>query len=111
MEDTDYGKPIKIFYANLLHCGVELSAEDGRLYVDGNTEALSPVYRDEIVKRKAHLIEMLTPAPPSELEPYFGRLLKLNELTQALGVAEQMQARVDATPANGGWLLTMPKVA
>ena len=55
----DYGKPIRIFYENLLQHGVVLSVEDGRLKVRGNTVNLSPAYREEIVKRSRLLIELL----------------------------------------------------
>jgi hypothetical protein len=43
------------------------------------------------------------------LDPYFGQLLKLDELKRALGVAEEVQTIVDATSVYGGWLLTTVK--
>ena len=111
MAIIEYGKPIKIFYANLLTIGVALSvdAATGKLLVDGNLDCLSPVYRQEIVKRARHLIELLTPVPPADLDPYFGRLIKLDELKWVLTLAEALGAKVDALPVNGGWLLTMAK--
>jgi len=110
MSNTDYGKPIRIFYANLLSAGLvcRVAKENGKLVVEGNTDVLSPVYEQEIVKRAKHLVALLTPPPPVELEPYFGRLLKLDELKAALGMAEHVSTVVDATPCNGGWLLTTP---
>lgn len=106
MVELDYGKPIRVFYANLLHIGLDLRVANGKLLVDGNLEICSPVLQQEIVKRSKHLIELLTPAPVEELAPYFGRLLILDELKTALRLGEKINAKVDATPANGGWLLT-----
>ena len=105
----DYGKPVKVFYANLLVLGIKLRVDSGKLFVEGNVDVLSPVYRGEIIKRKQHLVELLTPEPAPALTPYFGRLLRLDEVKQALGIAEQMQTRIDALPVNGGWLLSTAK--
>ena len=55
----DYGKPIRIFHKNLLRHGIRLNVEDGRFQVRGNIENLSPVYREEIIKRAALLVEIL----------------------------------------------------
>ena len=103
----DYNKPIRVFYANLLYAGVTCKVKDGKLIVAGKTGQLSPAYREEIIKRKAQLMELLAVEPPEELEEYFGRLLKLTELKSALWTAERIKARVKATPCNGGWLLEM----
>lgn len=109
MAKIEFGKPIKVFYANLLAIGVEVNLDEatGRLIVDGNLDCLSPIYREEIVKRAKHLQALLRAAPPTELAPYFGRLLHLAELYSALYLAETLGAMVDALPVNGGWLLTM----
>jgi len=109
MADSNYGKPIRIFYANLLHSGLKLRVANDKLMVDGNVDILSPVLKEEIVKRSKHLIELLTPLPTEELAPYFGRLLRLDELKQALGIAAQIKMQIDAMPCNGGWLLTTQK--
>jgi hypothetical protein len=109
MGQIDYGLPIRVFYANLLKSGLELRVANSKLVVDGNVDILSPVLKEEIVKRSKHLIELLTPLPTEELAPYFGRLLYLDELKQALRAAEQIRAKVDATPVNGGWLLSTGK--
>jgi hypothetical protein len=103
----DQGKPIRVFYANLLQHGVTLHVVEGALQVRGNTRSLSPTYREEIVKRKDHLIDLLSVQPPEELESYFGRLLTLSELKEALWTAERLQVKVRATPVNSGWLLEM----
>jgi hypothetical protein len=109
MVELDYGKPIRVFYSNLLSMGLDLHVDHGRLTVDGNVDILSPVLKEEIIKRKQFLIDLLTPAPVAELAPYFGRLLRLDELKEALRLAETIQAKVDATPCNGGWLLVTSK--
>jgi hypothetical protein len=111
MARTDYGKPIRVFYANLLHMGLTLHVANSKLVVDGNVDILSPVLKEEIIKRKRFLIDLLTPEPVEELSPYFGRLLRLDELKEALRLAEPLPAKVDATPVNGGWLLTTGKLA
>lgn len=101
----DTNKPIRIFYANLLHHGIRLRVVNGQLKVGGNTRSLSPIYRDEIVKRAEHLIELLEPEVPAELEPFFYRLLKVDELKEAIRVAEVLGVSLRSTPCNGGWLV------
>ena len=103
----DINKPIRIFYANLLRSGITLSVANGQLRVGGNLEILSPVYREEILKRADHLIELLSPEVPAELQPYFYRLLKVDELKEAVGIAEQMGISLRQTPVNMGWLIEM----
>ncbi len=103
----DYNKPIKIFLGNLYYIGITVAVEDGRLRVGGQTDKLSPVYRDEIIKRREQLIDLLSPPIPDELRRYFGRLLRVDELVEALGVAERIDANLQATPVNGGWIVTM----
>jgi hypothetical protein len=110
MASDKYGRPIKVFYANLLHMGLDLRVANNKLTVDGNLDIVSPVLKDEIIKRSKHLIELLTPAPAEELAPYFGRLLRLDELKQALHLTETIKMKVDATPCNGGWLLVTSKM-
>lgn len=107
----DFNKPIRIFYANLLHIGVNLYVNDGKLRVSGNLDSLSPVYREEIVKRKDQLIELLSTRPPEALAAYFDRLIPLPELREALWIAEQNSIKVKALPVNGGWLLEMEQKA
>lgn len=103
----DIGRPIKVFYSNLLRHGITVAVEDGRLRVGGQTDKLSPVYRDEIIKRKEQLIDLLSPPVPDELRRYFGRLLRVDEVVEALGVAERIDANLQATPVNCGWIVTM----
>jgi hypothetical protein len=67
----DPSNPIRIFYANLLRAGIKLKVVNTQLRVGGNTEVLSPVHRDEILKRAEHLIELLSPKVPEALRPYF----------------------------------------
>lgn len=101
----DPNKPIRIFYANLLRAGITLKVMNGQLRVGGATETLSPVYRDEIVKRAEHLIDLLSPEVPEALLPYFYRLVKMDELQDAIGIAERMGISLRTTPVNGGWLI------
>src|SRR5690606_34531422 len=105
----DYNKPILIFVGNLLYHGVSLSVSNGKLRVTGDNAKLSPVYRQEIVRRKEQLLELLSPEVPEPLQPYFGRLLRVDELVEALGIAEQLDANLQSTPVNGGWLITIGK--
>jgi hypothetical protein len=109
MANDGYGLPIKYFYANLLKAGLALRVDKGKLIVEGDIDIVSPVLKEEIVKRKQFLVDMLTPVPVEELVPYFGRLLRLDELKQALTTAEQLKVTIDATPVNGGWLVTTGK--
>jgi len=104
-ETMDHGFPIRAFYANCLRSGLTLRVVDGKLKVGGNTEILSPVYREEIIKRAEQLIEMLSPEVPEPLQPYFYRLLKVDEVKEAVGIAEQMGISLRQTPVNMGWLL------
>jgi hypothetical protein len=103
----ELGRPIKVFLGNLYYQGITVAVEDGRLRVGGQTDKLSPVYRDEIIKRREQLIDLLSPPVPDELRRYFGRLLRVDELVEALGVAERIDANLQATPVNGGWIVTM----
>lgn len=101
----DEGKPIRIFYANMLRIGLTLRVRNGQLKVGGNMAIMTPVLREEIVKRAEHLIALLSPEVPEQLEPYFYRLLKLDELKEAIYVAEMMGISLRTTPVNGGWLI------
>lgn len=103
----DYNKPIKIFLGNLYYIGITVAVEDGRLRVGGQTDKLSPVYRDEIIKRREQLIDLLSPPVPDELAPYFGRLISVDESIVAAGIAEHYDYDTRLTPVNGGWLLTL----
>lgn len=104
-----YNLPIKVFYGNLLRMGIRLKVKDGQLRISGNRELVTPVLRVEIEKRAEHLVDLLSPQPPQEMASHFGRLLTLDELKTALTTAQFLQARVDACPVNGGWILTMQK--
>lgn len=101
----DEGKPIRIFYANMLRMGIKFKVVNGQLKVGGNTEIMTPVLQAEIVKRASHLIELLSPEVPEPLEPFFYHLIKLDELEEAIGIAESMGVSLRTTPANGGWLI------
>lgn len=101
----DHGFPIRVFYANLLRSGLTLRVVNGQLKVGGNMSILSPVYREEILKRAEYLIELLSPEVPEPLQPYFYRLLKVDELKEAVGIAEQMGISLRQTPVNMGWLI------
>jgi hypothetical protein len=101
----DHGFPIRVFYANCLRSGLTLRVVNGKLKVGGNMEILSPVYREEIIKRAEQLIDLLSPEVPEPLQPYFYRLLKVDEVKEAVGIAEQMGISLRQTPINGGWLI------
>jgi len=101
----DTNKPIRIFYANLLRSGIKLKVENGKLKVGGNMEIMTPVYQDEIIKRAEQLIELLSPEVPEPLLPYFYRLIKVDEVKEAVGIAEQMGISLRQTPVNSGWLV------
>ena len=104
MKDT-FNNPIRIFYANLLYLGIKVGIEDGQLVISGKTRHLSPAYQDEITKRSKHLIELLSVEAPEELAPYCLRLISNCELTDALCIADRIQANTRGLPVNGGWLL------
>lgn len=104
-----YNMPVKLFYGNMLKIGLKFKVKDGQLKVGGNKDALTPVLKDEIAKRAELLIDLLTPPPSEEMERYFGRLLVLKELGEALRLAEMLNEKVDSLPVNGGWILTTGK--
>lgn len=100
-----FNRPIRIFWANLLRVGITLRVENGKLKVGGDRpDLLTPVLRDEIVRRAPQLVDLLSPPVPEPLQPYFGRLLTVRELEAALAIAKQMNVRIRETPANGGWI-------
>ena len=101
----DYGLPVRIFYANLLRMGITLRCVNGRLKVGGNMEIMTPVLKAEIVKRAEHLIDLLSPDIPEPLQPYFHRLILVDEVKEAVGIAEQMGISLRQIPVNGGWLV------
>lgn len=101
----DKGKPIRVFYGNLLRVGIIIRANNGTLKVGGNRELLTPVLKEEIAKRAEHLLELLSPEVPEPLEPYFHRLISVDEVKQAVGIAEQMGISLRQTPVNSGWLI------
>ena len=76
---------------------------------ESHKSVLTPVLKEEIAKRAEMLIDLLTPEPSPGMEKYFGRLLLLDELKQALHTAEIVGDKVDSLPCNGGWLLTTGK--
>lgn len=104
---VETGKPILIFYANLLRHGITMSVVDGGLRVGGATGSLSPAYRDEISRRAEQLTALLSPPVPDELAPYFGRLMRVDETLPAMGIAERLDVDVRLTPCDGGWIMTM----
>lgn len=104
---VETGKPILIFYANLLRHGITMSVVDGGLRVGGATGSLSPAYRDEISRRAEQLTALLSHPVPDELASYHGRLLNVSDTVPVLGTAEQIDADVRLTPVDGGWLMTM----
>lgn len=100
-----YGKPIAIFYANLLRHGLRLAVVDGGLRVGGDLSNISPVYRDEIVRRKEQLIDLLGVDVPEPLAPYVNRIVSLRDAVEGMGIAEQMKIKLHQFPVQGGWLL------
>lgn len=101
----DTNKPIRIFYANMLRIGLKLRVVDGQLKVKDTQSIMTPVLQAEIVKRAEHLIELLAPEVPEQLQDYFYRLLKVDELKDAVAIAEIMGLSLRCTPVNGGWLI------
>lgn len=101
----DEGKPIRIFYANMLRIGLKFKVIDGQLKVKDTGNIMTPVLQDEIIKRAEQLIELLSPEVPEALQPYFYRLIKVNEVKEAVGIAEQMGISLRQTPVNSGWLV------
>ena len=107
------GRPIKLFLGNLYRHGFTLTVASGKLHVAppaDNPDLLFDGLRQEIIKRKAQIINLFTPAPPPELEPYFFRLLTVNEFTDAAHVADRIGVYLDATPVDGGWLIYISKI-
>ncbi len=103
----DLGKPIVVFYANMLKIGIRLRVVDGQLRVKDTQAIMTPVIRAEIEKRADHLIELLSPTVPVELQPYFWRLITVKEVVEVMGIAERLQVGVKTVPANGGWVALM----
>jgi hypothetical protein len=101
----DTNKPIRVFYGNLLRIGIRLRVVNGTLRVKDTQGIMTPVLKEEIGKRASHLVELLSPDVPAELEPFFYRLIKLDELQDAIGIAEMLGISLRHTPANGGWLI------
>jgi hypothetical protein len=101
----DVGKPIRIFYANMLKIGIIISLKNGKLIVEDQQSVLTPVLQDEIVKRAQHLIDFLSPYTPEELKPYCYKLLTIAQLKEALTIANERSLGLKQTPVNGGWLL------
>lgn len=100
-----YNRPIRIFYANMLRIGIIIKVRNGQLRVSDSKGIMTPVIKDEIRKRAEHLIELLSPEVPTELEPFFHRLLKLDELQDAIRTAEIMGISLRTTPVDSGWLI------
>lgn len=103
--NMDYGLPIRIFYANMLRIGLKFKVVDGQLKVRDTGDILTPVLQEEIVKRAENLIDLLSPEVPEPLLPYFYRLIKVTEVKEAVGIAEQMGISLRTTPVNSGWIL------
>ncbi len=105
MAENGYGKPDKVFYANMLYAGLILRVDNGKLVARDRAGILTPVLEAEIVKRKAHLIALLSPTPPPPLVPYFGRLLTKAEYEEACAVAGSINITLDAVSTAGKWVL------
>ncbi len=105
----DLGKPIVVFYANMLKIGIRLRVVDGQLRVKDTQAIMTPVIRAEIEKRADHLIELLSPTVPVELQPYFWRLITVKEVVEVMGIAERIGVDVRQIPCNGGWIMLMGK--
>ena len=104
----EYGRPIRVFYGNLLRVGITLRVVDGVLRIGGQGRTnLSPAYRKEITRRAFQLIEILEPPVPDELMPYFHRPLTVQEIEAATNIAKQIGAHIAPFPANGFWILLM----
>lgn len=101
----DFNNPIRIFYANMLRIGLVFKIRDGKLKVSDPNGVVTPVLKEEIRKRAEHLIDLLSPEIPEELEPYFYRLIRVDELKEAIRIAEVMGISLRTTPVNGGWLI------
>lgn len=107
MFDSEFPARIRIFYANCLWAGVRLGVNgDGYLVANGPA-AIVETLKPEIAKRRDLLLAMLTPAPPAELERFFGRLIRREEVEEAQQAANQLGARIHATPVDHGWILEM----
>ena len=70
-------------------------------------QIMTPVLKEEIIKRAEHLIDLLSPDVPAVLEPYFYRLINVDQLKEAIRIAEIMGISLRGTPVNGGWLIEM----
>ena len=102
----DVGKPIRIFYANLLFHNVTVTVVNGALKVGGKgLKNVSPVYREEIARRAPHLIALLSPPVPEPLQPYMGRMLHVDDVEAAQEIANEMGVTIRPYPANGGWVM------
>lgn len=101
----DTNKPIRIFYANMLRIGIKMRVVDGQLKVRDTTGIMTPVLQDEIIKRAEQLTDLLAPEVPEQLEKYFYRLINVDELKEAIYIAEVMGLSLRGTPVNGGWLI------
>lgn len=100
-----YGQPIAIFYANLLRHGVTVKVAEGKLKIGGDLSRISPVYRDEIVRRKEQLIDLLGANVPQELKPFVNRVIPLASAEEGIGIANQMGIKLRQYPVQGGWML------
>lgn len=101
----DTNKPIRVFYANLLRIGIKMRVVNGQLKVKDTQGIMTPVLQEEIIKRSEHLIELLSPEVPEQLQDYFYRLINVSELKDAIYIAEAMGISLRGTPVNGGWLI------
>lgn len=99
------GKPIRIFYANMLRIGVICKVRNGQLKVKDTQGIMTPVLQEEIVRRVDHLIELLSPDVPEQLQQYFYKLIKVDEVQEAIRTAEILGISLRQTPVNGGWLV------
>lgn len=107
------GRPVKLFLGNLYRYGFTVTVTAGRLHVAppaDNPALLTEPVKAEIIKRRQLIIDLFTPAPPPELEPFFFRLLRVDEFTEAAHVADRLGVYLDACPCDGGWLVFVSKI-
>ena len=108
MQADTYNWPIAIFYANMLWHGIRAKVVNGELRIGGDLSSVSPVYRDEIVRRSEQLIDLLGTPTPEELAPYIGKVIPLADAMEGIGIAKQMRVKLRQFPVQRGWILFMP---
>lgn len=104
-------RKIRVFWANMYLHGIQIIPNErgtGLIVNRLRDVTLSPLVQEEICKRAALLLNMLTPLPPAKLRDYFYRLLRVEEVNAAMGVARECGVVVNCAVAGpGNWLLAM----